>query len=104
MAASLDALDPLLFRPAPEALTAFGYVAYHQGLQVRPVFSVKLNVSRDILKRLHEAWKTALLDHYRRRSTVCQARRVGAQLFRFLCAEFGISVVAAERNGPGPPR
>src|SRR6266849_2756547 len=100
MPTPLDVLYPLLFRTAPEALTPCRHVTHQHSLQVRPVFSMKLNVSRDILKRLHKAWNTALLDHYRRRNTVCQARRVGAQLFRFLCAEFGISVVGVERNGP----
>jgi hypothetical protein len=84
MAASLDAVEPFFLAPAPEAPTAFGYVAYHQGLQVRPVFSLKLNVSADILEWLHESWKAAFFDHYRRRNGVCQAWQTGAQRFRFL--------------------
>jgi hypothetical protein len=59
--------------------------------QVRPVFSVKLNVSRDILKRLHEAWKTTLIDRYRRRNTVCQARRVANEYGTTLSRRFFVT-------------
>src|SRR5260370_18216885 len=102
MASSLNAVEPFFSAPAPEAPTAFGYVAYHQGLQVRPVFSLKLNVSADILEWLHEPRKATFFDHYRRRNTVCQARQIGAQRFRFLYVYFGIPIVVVALFGPDP--
>src|SRR5258708_39691156 len=102
MPALLDALDPFFIAPAPEAPATFSYVAHHQGLQVQPVLFLQLNVGADILEWLHEPWNAAFFDHYGRRNTLCQARQIGAQRFRFLYVQFWIPIIVVELYGPDP--
>src|SRR6516165_2790569 len=104
MTAFLNARDPFFFRPAPIAPPPSCNVAQHHRLQVRPVFWLKLNVSADVLKRLHEPRKDAFLDHLQRRNAFYQARLIDTQSFRFLWLQFGSPVVLVELHRPGPRR
>src|SRR5438552_2955527 len=102
MTAFLNARDPFFLRPAPIAPPPSCNVAHHHGLQVRPVFWLKLNVSADVLERLHEPWEVAFLDHLQRRNAFYQARLIGTQSFRFLWLQFGTPVVLVELHRPRP--
>ena len=104
MTAFLNARDPFFLRPAPIAPPTNCNVAYHHRLQVRPVFGLKLNVSADVLKRLHEPWEVAFLDHLQRRNAFHQARLIGTQSFSFFWLQFGTAVVLVELHRPGPRR
>src|SRR6266699_6947603 len=99
-----NALDPFFLRPAPVAPPASCNVAHHHCLQVRPVLSLELNVSADILERLHQPCEVAFLEHLRRRDAFYQARLIGTQSFRFLWLQFGPPVVLVELHRPGPRR
>ena len=80
MTAFLNARDPFFLRPAPIAPPTSRNVAHHHRLQVRPVFWLKLNVSADVLERLHEPWEVTFLDHLRRRNAFYQARLIARRV------------------------
>src|SRR6516162_3814995 len=104
MTAFLNARDPFFLRPAPIAPPASCNVAHHHRLKVRPVFWLKLNMSADVLNRLHEPWEVAFRDHLGRRHAFYQARLIDTQSFRFLWPQFWTPVVLIELHRPDPRR